>query len=131
MIPYDGGIIWLTHQTEWEEALTTLKFRGHGVGGGGMHFGHSWSEGAGGGGGENMVAFWGLVWIFSRITHYFQENLFPKNNCLCWQMCWNLLHLASMEVCISSLLSVATALSKYQLWHDCFCTKSRIKLLRM
>lgn len=45
MIPYHGGIIWLTRQTEWEEELTTLKFRGHGGGGGGMHFGHSWSEG--------------------------------------------------------------------------------------
>lgn len=47
MIPYHGGIIWLTRQTEWEEELTTLKFRGHG-GEGGMHFGHSWSEGGGG-----------------------------------------------------------------------------------
>lgn len=34
MIPYHGGIIWLTRQTEWEEELTTLKFRGHGGGGG-------------------------------------------------------------------------------------------------
>lgn len=33
MIPYHGGIIWLTRQTEWEEELTTLKFWGH-VGGG-------------------------------------------------------------------------------------------------
>lgn len=30
-----------------EEELTTLKFRGHG-GGGGVHFGHSWSDGGGG-----------------------------------------------------------------------------------
>lgn len=33
MIPYHGGIIWLTRKTEWEEELTTLKFQGHGGGG--------------------------------------------------------------------------------------------------
>lgn len=35
MIPYHGGIIWLTRQTEWEEELTTLKFPRTWWGGGG------------------------------------------------------------------------------------------------
>ena len=52
MIPYHGGIIWLTRQTEWEEELTTLKFpRTWWGGGGGGHFGPSRRGGGGGGGG--------------------------------------------------------------------------------
>ena len=65
-----------------------------------------------------MLAVCGMVWIFSRITNYFQEIFSQRTTAYtgkCVGTFKNHLHLASMEVCISSLLSVATALSKYQL----------------
>ena len=60
--------------------LTKLKFRGHGVGGGGMHFGHSWSEGAGGG-----VKYGSLLWYGMDIFQnhpLFPGKSFPKEQLL-------------------------------------------------